>query len=97
MTGNSSAILKGSIRGVGSWFRSPIGVSAAGPALRAALGPGWRGTVVTVKGPAGEADTVLSDWMRRDRLIDLDDDVFVAVCGALSRGVCHVIVERMEP
>jgi hypothetical protein len=31
--------------------------------------------------------------MARDRLIDLDDGVFVAVCGALSRGICKVEVQ----
>jgi len=81
-----------SIRGSASWFRSPRGVSAAGPALRRALGPGWRGTRVRVTGPAGSATTTLGDWMRANRLIDLDDDVFPAVCGPLSRGICKAKV-----
>jgi hypothetical protein len=80
------------VTGTASWFRSPVGVSAAGPSLRRALGPGWRGTRVRVAGPAGSAVTTLGDWMRADRLIDLDDDVFPAVCGPLSRGICRVEV-----
>jgi hypothetical protein len=81
-----------SVTGTASWFRSPRGVSAAGPALRTALGSGWRGTRVRVTGPAGSAWTTLGDWMAADRLIDLDDDVFPAVCGPLSRGICRVEV-----
>jgi hypothetical protein len=80
------------VAGVASWFRSPRGVSAAGPALRTALGPGWRGTRVRVTGPAGSAWTTLGDWMAADRLIDLDDDVFVRVCGPLSKGICEAKV-----
>jgi hypothetical protein len=81
-----------SVTGEASWFASPIGVSAAGPALRAALGANWRGTLVKVTGPHGFAWTILGDWMARDRLIDLDVNVFPAVCGPLSRGICEVEV-----
>jgi hypothetical protein len=77
------------LRGVASWFRSPAGVSAAGPALRAAM-PGWRGQIVVVTGPAGRATTVLGDAMRADKLVDLHAPVFAAVCGPLSRGICTV-------
>ena len=80
--------------GTASWFRSPNGVSAAGPALRSALGPDWRGTRVVVTGPAGSAVTVVGDFMRADRLIDLDVPVFYATCGPLSLGLCHVTVTR---
>jgi len=80
--------------GTASWFRSPNGVSAAGPALRSALGPGWCGTRVVVTGPAGSAVTVVGDFMRADRLIDLDAPVFYATCGPLSLGLCHVTVTR---
>lgn len=80
------------ISGSASWFRSPRGVSAAGPALRTALGSGWRGSRVRVTGPAGSAVVTLGDWMRADRLIDLDDDVFPDVCGPLSKGICRVEV-----
>ena len=83
-----------STTGIASWFRSPVGVSAAGPELRAALGPGWRGTRVTVSGPAGTAAITLGDFMRADRLIDLDAPAFRAACGPLSRGICTVTVVR---
>ena len=81
-----------SMTGLASWFASPIGVSAAGPALRAALGGSWRGTRVRVTGPAGSAWTVLGDWMAANRLIDLDVNVFPAVCGPLSLGLCRAEV-----
>ena len=87
-----AAVPTSSLIGIASWFASPASVSAAGPALRAALGSGWRGTTVTVTGPAGSAVTVLGDWMARDRLIDLDVSVFPRVCGALSLGLCRAEV-----
>jgi hypothetical protein len=86
------------VTGIASWFASPIGVSAAGPALRAAIGAGWRGTRVRVTGPAGSAVTILSDWCQcylgtaSERIVDLNAPVFGAVCGDLSRGVCRVTV-----
>jgi hypothetical protein len=80
------------VTGTASWFRSPAGVSAAGPELRAALGAGWRGSRVTVSGLAGSAVVILGDFMRADRLIDLDAPIFVRVCGTLSRGLCVVTV-----
>ena len=89
---SGSAPAAATVTGTASWFRSPAGVSAAGPGLRAALGEGWRGTRVTVTGPAGSAVVTLGDWMRRDRLIDLDAPVFVRVCGALALGICRVTV-----
>ena len=80
-----------SITGTATWFRSSAGVSAAGPALRAAVGPGWRGTRVTVCA-ASCVRTVLGDWMRADRLVDLRAPLFAAICGPLSKGVCRVSV-----
>jgi hypothetical protein len=81
-----------SIRGDATWYRYVPGGAAAGPRLRAALGPGWRGTRVTVTGPAGTVRVVLSDFMRADKLIDLSSVDFPAVCGALSRGICEAKV-----
>ena len=78
----------GSLRGYATWFRSPSGVSAAGPRLRAAL-PGWRGTSVQVCHADRCTVTVLGDWMRADRLVDLDDDAFRALA-PLSVGVLAV-------
>ena len=45
-----------------------------------------------VEPAAGSAVVVLGDFMRADRLIDLDDGQFVRVCGELSRGLCRVTV-----
>jgi hypothetical protein len=78
------------LRGTATWFRSPAGVSAAGPALRAAL-PGWRGTSVRVCHADRCIVTVLGDFMRADRLIDLDDDAFAALA-PLSVGVLAVVL-----
>ena len=80
------------ITGTASWFAYIPGGAAAGPALRSALGPGWRGMSVAVLGPAGWVRVVLSDWMRADKLIDLASADFPSVCGPLSRGICEVEV-----
>ena len=78
--------------GVATWFNSPAGVSAAGPDLRAELGPGWRGMRVRVCSRQACVTTILGDWMRADKLIDLHAPLFRAVCGPLSRGICRVEV-----
>ncbi len=88
--------LRGTISGLGTWLRSPSGVSAAGPALRAALGAGWRGTTVRVCRLSTCIVTVLGDWMRADRLIDLDDDAFARLA-PLSLGVIPVTVTWRMP
>lgn len=80
-------------RGTATWYDYVPGGAAAGPSLRRALGPAWRGTRVTVCARRC-VRVVLSDWMRADRLVDLDDAAFRAVCGPLSRGVCRVEVRR---
>ena len=77
------------LRGWASWFRSPSNVSAAGPRLRAALGPAWRGVHVRVCHADRCTLTVLGDTMRADRLVDLDDDAFRALA-PLSVGVLRV-------
>jgi hypothetical protein len=77
------------LRGIASWFRSPSNVSAAGPRLRAALGPAWRGVHVRVCHADRCTLTVLGDTMRADRLVDLDDDAFRALA-PLSVGVLAV-------
>ena len=79
------------LRGIATWFHSPAGVSAAGPDLRAALGPGWRGTSVRVCSGSACIVTVLGDWMRADRLIDLHAPLFARLA-PLSVGVLRVVV-----
>jgi hypothetical protein len=83
---------KAGISGIASWFRSPAGVSAAGPALRTALGPGWRGRQVAVCAGQHCTTVVLGDWCAcSGRVIDLDDNQF-AQLAPLSRGVVEVSV-----
>jgi hypothetical protein len=78
-----------SLRGYATWFNSPAGVSAAGPDLRAALGPGWRGTHVLVCHDERCVVTVLGDTMAADRLVDLHRPLFARLA-PLSTGVLAV-------
>lgn len=79
------------LSGIASWFDSPGGVSAAGPVLRRELGPGWRGTVVTVCADTC-IETVLGDWCAcPKRLIDLHAPIFAALA-PLSKGLLRVEV-----
>jgi hypothetical protein len=80
-----------SVTGQASWYRYVPGGAAAGPRLRSALGPGWRGSVVRVCSGACVVVT-LSDFMRADRLIDLDVRSWAAICGDPSGGLCRVEV-----
>jgi hypothetical protein len=81
-----------SMTGISSWFASPIGVSAAGPALRTALGPGWRGVVVQVTANGRQVSTKLGDWCACPRrAIDLDAPVFAALA-PLSQGLMEVTI-----
>ncbi len=82
-----------SVLGVASWYRWRSGQAAAGPALRAFLGPKWRGMVVRVC--AAVCILVrLTDFMRADRLIDLDERSFAALAPP-SIGVLRVSVSRL--
>lgn len=83
------------LRGTATWFSSPAGVSAAGPALRKALGPGWRGTRVRVCAMGHCVETILGDWMKADRLIDLHRPLFARLA-RLSRGVLSATVETIR-
>lgn len=85
------------VRGVATWFRAAPGTGAAGPALRQALGPDWRGTRVRVCGISTCIAARLTDWCAcADRpggptLIDLSAADF-ADLAPLSRGVMEVKV-----
>jgi hypothetical protein len=79
------------LRGIASWFRSPSNVSAAGPRLRAALGPAWRGVHVRVTAGSRSVVVMLGDFMRADRLIDLDYRDFQQLA-PLSVGVLRVTI-----
>ncbi len=90
------ASVRETITGTASWHATGRDgmFAAAGPALRVG---DWRGSVVTVC--AGRCVTVtLNDFCRcvvdgRERLLDLSDESFKAICGDLSRGLCEVTVE----
>ena len=78
------------LSGVASWYQYVAGQAAAGPRLRSALGPGWRGSVVTVCA-ASCVRVTLSDFMVRDRLVDLDSRSFAALA-PLSQGIVEVTI-----
>jgi len=89
--------------GWATWYAAGPGQAAAGPALRAALGPGWRGQLVTVSVPDRKPVVVrLSDWCAcadrhgRPTLIDLDRAAFASLAEP-SRGVIAVTVRRALP
>lgn len=80
--------------GAATWYAYVPGGAAAGPALRAAIGPRWRGTRVTVCSGARCVSVVLSDWCAcrpATRLVDLNSRSFAAL-GPLSRGLLPVTV-----
>jgi hypothetical protein len=82
------------VAGTATWYRYVPGHAAAGPALRAALGPRWRGKTVTACDRAGRCvRAVLSDWCAcgGGRVIDLDHRLFARLAPT-SRGVIHVEV-----
>lgn len=79
------------VRGIATWYRYRPGEAAAGPRLRAMLGPSWRGTRVRVCTPSRCLSVVLTDFMRADRLVDLNRDDFQKLA-PLSRGVLTVEV-----
>ena len=85
-----AASVTGELSGVASWYRYVAGQAAAGPRLRSALGPGWRGSVVTVCA-ASCVRVTLSDFMVADRLIDLDYRSFGALA-PLSQGLVEVTI-----
>lgn len=90
------------LRGRASWYAADGLIAAAGPALREALGAGWRGTRVTVCA-SGCVTVVLSDWCQcyrgtdRERVIDLSDDAFRRLA-PLSAGLVRVtVLGRIAP
>jgi hypothetical protein len=84
-------------QGTASWYDYKVGQAAAGPALRAALGPNWRGQTVEVWHKDKHVRVVLTDWCQcfkdtnRERIIDLDIRSFAALAPA-SRGLIPVEV-----
>jgi rare lipoprotein A (peptidoglycan hydrolase) len=69
--------------------------AAAGPLLRKALGPGWRGRRVTVCHAGRCARVTLNDWClcsKGRRLVDLSDEAFRRLA-PLGRGVIDVTIQ----
>jgi len=88
------------VRGIATWYGTGPGSghAAAGPALRAALGKGWRGTRIRVTGPSGAVvEARLTDWCACPgrRVIDLSDEDFSDLA-PLSRGVIKVTISTKE-
>jgi hypothetical protein len=66
------------VTGTATWYRYHQGQAAAGPALRAALGKGWRGSTVRACHDGACVRVVLTDWCLcgHGRVIDLDSRDF---------------------
>lgn len=87
---------KVAIRGVATWYDYVPGGAAAGPALRRALGPHWRGTWVRACTTTRCVRVQLTDWCscyqdHKPRLIDLDVRSFARLAPTW-RGVVMVTV-----
>jgi len=85
-----------SLSGQATWYRWRVGEAAAGPALRKALGPNWRGRWVRVCAGDACVRVQLTDWCAcqpMTRLVDLDGRSFARLA-SLSRGVVAVVVHR---
>jgi len=80
------------LSGLASWYAWRPGQAAAGPALRAFLGPNWRGRIVTVCA-AVCIRVSLTDWCGcpGGRVIDLDSRSFARLA-PLSAGLVAVRV-----
>ena len=84
----------GALTGQATWFAYVPGDAAAGPALREALGPNWRGTVVTVTSGGRQVWVTLLGWCACQpptRLLDLDVRAF-SVLADPAMGVIPVEV-----
>jgi hypothetical protein len=82
------------VSGTATWYATGPGAgqAAAGPALRRAIGPAWRGSTVQVC--AGHCVTVkLTDWCAcpDGRVVDLSDEDFASLA-PLPMGVLRVTV-----
>ena len=94
-----SVVLALALIGTATWYGTGPGAghAAAGPELRRALGPGWRGTTVQVCANGRCLTTVIDDWCAcPNRLIDLADEDFARLA-PLSAGVLRVTVSALTP
>lgn len=84
------------VSGVATWYANGPGLyGAAGPALRAFLGPSWRGSRVTVCSGSVCVTVPITDWCAcgLERVIDLSPAAF-SVLAPQSAGVVRVTVSR---
>lgn len=83
------------VTGVASWYDWKTREAAAGPALRAMLGPHWRGRVVMVCAADRRVcvKVRLTDWCQcyGTRVIDLDRETF-RLLALPARGLVRVSV-----
>jgi len=85
------------VSGKASWYDYRHREAAAGPALREALGPDWRGQTVVVETNDRAVKVRLTDWCACGpragvpTVIDLDREAF-AVLAQPSRGIIRVVV-----
>lgn len=81
------------VGGTASWYRWHGGEAAAGPALRSALGPHWRGQVVRVCAGPRCIPVRLTDWCQclGTRLVDLDSRSFARLA-PLRQGILSVTI-----
>jgi hypothetical protein len=88
------------VRGYATWYATgPSGLfAAAGPTLRRALGPGWRGSRVLVCHSRACVEVKLIDWCACGArhgvptVLDLSDEAFAEIA-RLGSGVVRVVVE----
>jgi hypothetical protein len=78
--------------GTASWYAYHPHQAAAGPTLRHFLGPHWRGAIVRVCTPTQCIRVKITDWMCRDRLIDLNKSDFARLAPTW-RGLVTVTVQ----
>jgi hypothetical protein len=92
------ATQSGAVSGAATWYRWHPGEAAAGPALRQALGKGWRGESVRVCHASKCIVVTLTDWClcsKGNRVIDLDVRAFASLAPT-SRGVIPVSVNPLS-
>lgn len=86
---------RGSLTGRASWYHAQGNIAAAGPRLRDALGPDWRGQLVRVTAGGRSVVVRLVDWcqclrgQRGERVIDLGSEAF-AQLAPLPSGIVRV-------
>lgn len=101
-SGTDAARTTAPLTGKASWYPAPGSVAAAGPRLRRALGPGWRGTWVRVSTGKRSVTVRLDDWCQCfkdlpiEKVIDLSDDDF-SVLAPTSVGSVRVRIIQLVP